>query len=76
MGVRGVAEEEIEGGVAGVSEEGEGLLLEGGSAEHGGADALKGVFGDAFFGDLGDFLFQLLGGELDLLGGGGTTGRR
>ena len=57
VGVRREAEEEIEGGVAGVG--GGGLLLEGGSAEDGGADALEGVCGDAFGGNFIDFLEQL-----------------
>ena len=54
MGFGGVAEEEVEGGVAGVG--GDGLLLDGGSAEDGGADALEGVHRDAFGGDFRDLL--------------------
>ena len=71
MSVCGVAEEEIEGGVAGVG--GDGLLLDGSSAEDGGADALEGIRRDAFGGDFRDLLEQLGAGEIELLGRGGEV---
>ena len=49
------------------------MLLEGGAAEDGGADALKGIHRDAFGGDFCDLLLQLGGGEIDLLRGGGEV---
>ena len=71
VGVGGVAKEEVEGGVAGVG--GNGLLLDGGTAEDGGADAFEGVGRDAFGGDFRDLLEQLGAGEVELLRRGGKV---
>lgn len=66
-----MAEEEVErdvaGGVCG------GLLLDGEAAEHGGADALKGVIRNAGGGDFFDFREQFESGEVGLFRRGGEV---
>jgi len=69
--VRGVAEEEVEGGVAG--EGAGGLLLEGEAGEGGGADAFEGFVGDAVLGDFLDFREEFAACEVCLVGGGGEV---
>ena len=71
--VSGVAEEEVEGDLAG--DVGRGLLLDGEAAEHGGTDAVKRVVGDACGGDFGDFGEQFAAGEGGMFGGGGKIER-